>query len=85
MGVFLLSGVVFARPCCWCGELLFGVGLAVARDCVPPSYHLCLPCNACILGDYQGVFRGSFGWFGLLGRMQQELQKFHTQDGGSVF
>jgi hypothetical protein len=43
------------------------VGLAVARDCVPPSYHLCLPCDACISGDCQGVFQGSFGWFGLLG------------------
>jgi len=44
-----------------------GIGLAVARDCVSPSFHLCLPCNACILGDYQGVFQGSFGWFGLFG------------------
>jgi len=43
------------------------MGLAVARDCVPLSFHLCLPCNACILGDYQGVFQGSFSWFGLFG------------------
>ena len=43
------------------------MGLAVMRDCIPPSFHLCLPCNACILGDYQGVFQGSFGWFGLFG------------------
>ena len=65
--VFPLSSVVFARPCCCCGGLLLGIGLAVAHDCVPPSFHLCLPCNACILGDYQGVFQGSFGWFGLFG------------------
>ena len=44
---------------------MLGIGLAVARDYVPPSFHLYLPCNVCILGDYQGVFQGSFGWFGL--------------------
>jgi len=59
--------VVFARPCCCYGGPLLGMGLAVARDCVPPSFHLCLPCDACISGDYQGVFQGSFGWFGLFG------------------
>ena len=43
------------------------MGLAVAYNYVLPSFHLCLPCNVCILGDYQGVFQGSFGWFGLFG------------------
>jgi len=57
--------VVFARPYyCYRGPLL-GIGLAVVRNCVPPSFHLCLPYNACISGDYQGVFQGSFSWFGL--------------------
>jgi hypothetical protein len=75
--------MVFAYSCY--RGLLLGVVLVDAREYEPPLLDVCLPCNACILGDYQGVFRGSFGWFGLLGRMQQELQKFHTQDGGSVF
>ena len=65
IGVFPLSSIVFARLYCYYRELLLGVGLAVARDCVPPSFHLCLPYNIYILGDYQGVFQGSFGWFGL--------------------
>jgi len=59
--------MVFTRPYCYCGGPLLGIGLAVTRDYVPPLFHLCLPCNACILGDYQGVFQGSFGWFGLFG------------------
>jgi len=65
--VFLLSGVVFARPYCCYGRLLLGIGLAVTRNYIPLSFHLCLPYNVCILGDYQGVFQGSFGWFGLFG------------------
>jgi len=59
--------MVFARPYCCCRGPLLGMGLAVARDCVPPSFHLCLPCDACISGDYRGVFQGSFSWFGLFG------------------
>jgi len=52
IGVFPLSSVVFTRPYYCCGGPLLGMGLAVARDCVLPSFHLCLPCDACILGDY---------------------------------
>jgi len=59
--------MVFARPYCCYGGPLLGIGLAVARDCVLLSFHLCLPCDVCISGDYQGVFQGSFGWFGLFG------------------
>jgi len=80
IGVFPLSGIVFARPyCCYRGPLL-GIGLAVARDCVPPSFHLCLPCDACISGDYQGVFQGSFGWFGLFGPGAARAPKVHIRD-----
>ena len=57
--------MVFTHPCYCCGGPLLGIGLAVARDYIPLLFHLCLPYNACISGDYQGVFQGSFGWFGL--------------------
>jgi len=59
--------MVFARPYYCYGGPLLGIGLAVARNCVPLLFHLCLPCDVCILGDYQGVFQGSFSWFGLFG------------------
>jgi len=66
MEVFPLYGVVFARLCC--GGLLLGVVLADARECEPPSFDVCLPCDACILGGFSRCFQGSFGWlwsFGL--------------------
>jgi len=50
--VFLLSGVVFAYPYCCCGGPLLGIGLAVACDCVPLLFYLCLPYDICISGDY---------------------------------
>jgi len=64
--VFLLYGIVFTRSC-YKGPLL-GVVLVVAREYEPPSFNVCLPCNACILGDSLGDFSGfflvSFGLFG---------------------
>ena len=58
--------MVFARLCC--GGLLLGVVLAVARECKPPSFDVCLPYDACILGGFSRCFSGFF-WlvFGLFG------------------
>ena len=57
--IFPLFSVVFARP--YYGESLLGMVLAVVCDCVLLLFYICLPYNACISGDYQGVFQGSFG------------------------
>jgi hypothetical protein len=57
--VFPLYSVVFAYPC-YRDLLLLGVGLAVARDCVPPSSHVYLPCDVYILGGFLGCFSGFF-------------------------
>jgi len=64
--------MVFARL--YYGGPLLGVVLAVARECKPPSFNVCLPCNACISGGFSGCFAG-FYWLVLvfLGRVQQEL------------
>jgi len=71
--VFPLCGVVFARSCY--GGLLLGVVLVDARECEPPSFDVCLPCDACISGGFSGCFSGFF-WLVLvfLGQVQQELQ-----------
>jgi hypothetical protein len=50
--------VVFARSY-YRGPLL-GVVLAVARECEPPSFDVCLPCDACISGGFSGCFSGFF-------------------------
>ena len=70
--VFLLYSVVFAHS--YCGEPLLGMVLTVTYNCVPLSFDVCLPCDACILGDSLGVFSGFF-WsvWSFLGRVQQEL------------
>src|SRR6266568_6925159 len=57
--VFPLCGMVFARPSC-CGWPLLGVVLTVARDCVPPSFNVRLPCDACISGGSSGCFSEFF-------------------------
>ena len=51
------------------------MGLAVARDCVPPSFYLCLPCDVCISGIIRVFFRVLLVGLVFLGRVQQELQK----------
>jgi len=56
--VFPLCGVVFARL--YCRGPLLGVVLAVARECEPPSFDVCLPCDACILGGFSRYFAGFF-------------------------
>ena len=64
--MFPLYSVVFARL--YCGGLLLGIDLAVARECEPPSVDVCLPCDACILGGFSGCFSGFFlVGFGLFG------------------
>ena len=64
--VFPLYSVVFARS--YCGGLLLGVVLAVARECEPPSFDVCLPCNAGISGGFSRCFSGFFlVGFGLFG------------------
>jgi len=50
--------MVFARS--YCGGLLLGVVLAVACECEPPLFNVCLPCDACILGGFSGCFLGFF-------------------------
>jgi len=50
--------VAFARLCC--GGLLLGVVLAVARECEPPSFDVCLPCDVYILGGFSRCFTGFF-------------------------
>ena len=50
--------MVFARL--YCGGPLLGVVLAVARECEPPSFDVCLPCDVCILGGFSGCFAGFF-------------------------
>jgi len=58
--------VVFTRS--YCGGPLLGVVLAVAHKCEPPSFDICLPCDACILGGFSGCFLGFFlVGFGLFG------------------
>jgi hypothetical protein len=63
--VFLIYSIVFARP--YCRGPLLDVVLAVARECEPPSFDVCLPCDACILGGFSkcilGVLVVSFGLF----------------------
>src|SRR5882724_6275919 len=70
--VFPLYSMVFAYLY-YRGPLL-GVVLAVARECEPPSFNVCLPCDACILGGFSRCFLGFF-WLVLVfvGRVQQEL------------
>jgi len=65
--------MVFARSCY--GGPFLGVVLVDARKCEPPSFNVCLPCDACISGGFSGCFSGFF-WLVLvfLGRVQQELQ-----------
>jgi len=64
--VFLLYSMVFARS--YYGGLLLGVVLAVTRECEPPLFNICLPCDACILGGFSGCFSGFFlVGFGLFG------------------
>jgi len=36
------------------------VVLAVAREYKPPSFDICLPCDAGILGGFSGCFSGFF-------------------------
>jgi len=58
--------VVFA--CSYYGGPLLGVVLAVARECEPPSFDVCLPYDAGILGGFSGCFSGFFlVGFGLFG------------------
>ena len=54
---------------------MLGVVLVDARGHEPPSFHVCLPCDACISGGFSGCFSGFF-WLVLvfLGRVQHELQ-----------
>jgi len=40
--------------------LLLGVVLAVARECEPPSFNVCLPCDVGILGGFSRCFLGVF-------------------------
>jgi len=64
--IFPLYGVVFACSCC--GGPLLGVVLAVAREYKPPSFDVCLPCDAGISGGFSGCFSGFFlVGFGLFG------------------
>ena len=56
--VFPLYSVVFAHL--YCGGLLLGVVLAVARECEPPSFNVYLPCDAFILGGFSRCFLGIF-------------------------
>jgi hypothetical protein len=56
--VFPLYSIVFAYS--YCRGPLLGVVLAVARECKPPSFNVCLPCNVYILGDSLGDFLGFF-------------------------
>jgi hypothetical protein len=57
--------------------LLLGVVLVDARECEPPSFDVCLPCDACILGGFSRCFSGFF-WLVLvfLGQVQQELSTY---------
>jgi len=48
--VFPLYSVVFAYLCY--GGLLLGVVLAVARECKPLLFDVCLTYNTCILGGF---------------------------------
>jgi len=58
--------MVFARS--YCGGPLLGVVLAVARKYKPPSFDVCLPCDAGILGGFSRCFSGFFlVGFGLFG------------------
>jgi hypothetical protein len=57
--VFPLYSVVFARPY-YRDLLLLGLGLAVVCNYVPPSSHVCLPYDMCILGGFLGCFLGFF-------------------------
>ena len=58
--------MVFARSC-YRGPLL-GVVLAVAREYEPPSFDVCLPCDAGISGGFSRCFSGFFlVGFGLFG------------------
>ena len=72
MEVFPLYSVVFARS--YCGGLFLNMVLAVARECEPLSFDMCLPCDAYISGGFSRYFSGFF-WLILvfLGRVQQEL------------
>jgi len=56
--VFPLYGIVFARS--YYGGPLLGVVLAVARECKPPSFNVCLPYDAGILGGFSRCFSGFF-------------------------
>jgi len=56
--VFPLYGMVFARF--YCGGPLLGVVLAVARECEPLSFDMCLPYDIGILGGFSGCFSGFF-------------------------
>jgi len=56
--VFPLYGIVFARSY-YRGPLL-GVVLVVARECEPPSFDMCLPCDIGILGGFSRCFSGFF-------------------------
>ena len=64
--IFPLYSVVFARS--YYGGPLLGVVLAVARECEPLSFDVCLPCDAGISGGFSGCFSGFFlVGFGLFG------------------
>jgi len=64
--VFPLYGVVFAYS--YYRGLLLGVVLVVARECEPPLFNICLPCDVGILGGFSGCFSGFFlVGFGLFG------------------
>ena len=58
--------MVFARF--YYGGPLLGVVLAVAHECEPPSFDMCLPCDVGILGGFSRCFSGFFlVGFGLFG------------------
>ena len=47
---------------------MLGVVPVDARGCEPPSFDVCLPCDACISGGFSGCFSGFFlVGFGLFG------------------
>ena len=64
--VFPLYSVIFTHS--YYGGPLLGVVLAVAREYELPSFDVCLPCDAGILGGFSGCFSGFFlVGFGLFG------------------
>ena len=75
--VFPLYSVVFAHSC-YRGPFL-GVVLVDTRKCKPPLFHIYLPCDVYILGEFFGCFLEFFQLvLVFLGQVQYELQSQYT-------